>query len=60
MGADSSKLSPRDVEDLQKNTKFTAFEIAEHYTKFKKDFPEGKITKPEFRVSDSHSTDMYL
>ncbi|ELT98685.1 hypothetical protein CAPTEDRAFT_148532 [Capitella teleta] len=44
----SGELTEQRIEELKNSTKFTAKEITEWYAKFKKDFPEGVITKDAF------------
>lgn len=53
MGCSLSKtaaisLTDEDVEFLTKNTQYSAKEIREWYTAFRKDCPDGKLTKKKF------------
>ncbi|ESN94673.1 hypothetical protein HELRODRAFT_185129 [Helobdella robusta] len=42
------KGSKPDFKELSKGSKFTTKELKDWFTKFKKDFPSGKITRQEF------------
>lgn len=42
------KGSKPNFKELSKGTKFTTKELEEFFKKFKKDFPDGKITKQQF------------
>lgn len=42
------KQGKPDFKELSKGTKFTTKELKEWFNKFKGDFPQGKISKPEF------------
>lgn len=47
MGNDQGKPN---FKELSKGTKFTSKELSSFFDKFKKDFPDGKITKDQFTI----------
>jgi len=49
MGNSQSKLSQKELLQLQRETKFDKKELQQWYKGFKKDCPSGELTKPEFQ-----------
>ena len=49
MGKQNSKLKPTKFSDLRTEVLFTENELQEWHNKFTKDFPEGSVTRDEFR-----------
>ncbi|KAK0486936.1 hypothetical protein EDD18DRAFT_1424436 [Armillaria luteobubalina] len=48
MGKSQSKLTPEQLQDLQKNTYFDKKELQQWYKGFRKDCPSGQLDKSEF------------
>ena len=49
MGKSQSKLSPQQLDELQKSTHFDKKELQQWYKGFLKDCPSGTLTKEEFQ-----------
>lgn len=49
MGQQNSKLKPNDLNDLKHATKFSEGELQDFYKGFKKDCPNGKLSKEGFK-----------
>ena len=55
MGGESSKdLTPRQLDDLRRQTPFTQKEIKEWFRKFSEDCPSGHMTQQEFQTMYEH------
>ncbi|XP_057313433.1 neurocalcin homolog [Hydractinia symbiolongicarpus] len=50
MGKQNSKLKPRAIADLRDKTELSELELQEFYKAFLKDYPDGTLTFPQFKV----------